>query len=93
MTQNKDIIKIADHHGLNAQCNQLVEEMAELMVALNKLHRKKPSAIYDVAEEIADVEIMLEQIKYLLILDEGHIADIKRYKISRELKRMKNEMS
>lgn len=93
MTQNKDIIKIADHYGLDVQCNQLVEEMAELMVALNKLHRKKPNAIYAVVEEIADVEIMLEQIKYLLDLDDGYISNIKHFKISRELERMENEMS
>ena len=36
---NKDIRTIADHYGYESQSRQLIEEMAELTQALNKLWR------------------------------------------------------
>ncbi len=43
-----------------------------------------------VAEEMADVEVMLAQIKYLMKIDEK-VEAIAKYKIDRQLKRMKKE--
>lgn len=68
------IKKIADHYGYEAQSRQLIEEMAELTQAVNKLWRFEKECIggtieihkAKVTEEIADVEIVLGQIKYLL---------------------------
>ena len=65
----KEAIKsIADHFGYESQSRQLIEEMAELTQAINHLWRydndlKRRNAVY---EELADVEIMIEQIKHLL---------------------------
>ena len=60
--------------GADAQTDMLIEEMSELTKALLKLRRKRNSRIdydepekNDVAEEIADVIIMLVQ--QLIILD------------------------
>jgi len=45
--------------GFNAQSIMLMEECAELIQAVSKLHRTgNPNAMY---EEIADVQIMIEQ--------------------------------
>ena len=68
------IKRIADHYGFEAQSRQLIEEMAELTQAINKLWRFEKECIggtieihkAKVTEEIADVEIVLGQIKYLL---------------------------
>ena len=43
------------------------------------------------AEEIADVEIMISQIKYLRNMPDECIDGIKRYKIQRQLRRIENE--
>ena len=73
-------LETAKYYGYEAQSNQLVEECAELIQAVNKYRRvetglgqpvaedKKAIARDNLVEEIADVELMLEQVKYLLIL-------------------------
>lgn len=84
--------QIADHYGTRLQLEQLIEESAELIVAIRKFICKPSIAtISDVAEEIADVEIMIEQIKYLA----GIRYDVEQYykpaKIERTLKRIGRE--
>ena len=44
----------------------------------------------DIAEEIADVEIMLEQMKYMMGFH-NIVEDIKRYKVARQIKRINAE--
>lgn len=56
---------ILQHYGLSAQIDQTQEECAELIVALNKWKRSKGKIdLKAVAEELADVSIMVEQIKW-----------------------------
>lgn len=99
---SKNIKTIADFYGYDAQSRQLIEEMAELTQAINKFWRKDldlgEKTIFEIpvnspqeeniAEEIADVEICLEQIKYLLNCSE-QVEKSKEYKISRQLERIK----
>lgn len=87
--------RIAEHWGYDAQSNQLVEECAELIQAVNKYRRfkgqnttKEQMAIDNLVEEIADVEIMLEQIKHLLQIPEEELQAIKVYKINRTKERV-----
>ena len=83
---------IANHYGYESQSRQLIEEMAELMQAINKQWRnffcKDTEA--KIVEEIADVEICLEQIKFLMgcgeTIEEKHCE-----KITRQLKRIAEE--
>jgi len=67
--------------GVTTQFNMLIEECAELIVAVNKLDRANPEDINDrledLQEEIADVEIILEQARFIL----GHKAGDKIDKI------------
>ena len=103
---NKEAIKkIADTYGFSEQSRQLSEECAELIVAVNKYHRgiKKPSHTpsdcidkqylsLQIMEEIADVTIMIEQIKYLLSLNSDDIDLFIEQKLNRQLERIeKNE--
>lgn len=58
--RNKHIYDQAlSQYGISAQVDMLIEEMAELMVAL--LHDRRGRET-NIPEEIADVQIMLEQI-------------------------------
>lgn len=102
---NEAIEKIANTYGFSKQSRQLSEECAELIVAVNKYHReiKKPSHTpsdcidkqylsLQIIEEIADVTIMLEQIKHLLKLDDNDIELFIEQKLNRQLERIeKNE--
>lgn len=87
------VFTIADHYGLESQLNILQEELAELIQAVSKYRRGDPAHII---EEIADVEIMLDQVVYLL--DKTTSIDIERFiglhiekKLRRQLKRIKEE--
>lgn len=84
------IKQITDHYGMK-QIRQAAEELAELIVALHHYERVYNSGLdasMHVAEEIADVEIMMEQIKHILNIPEPLIADWKQYKIRRALEEM-----
>lgn len=97
------IKKIADNYGFSEQSRQLYEEMAELIIATNKAYRlqksnacpffdevamERKNAFNNVIEEIADVTIMLEQIKYLLSISDTDINEIIEQKLNRQLERI-----
>ena len=93
---NEAIKKIADTYGYEPQSRQLIEEMAELTTAINKVWRTRNfpctqfdavRAIDNLFEEIADVEIMLEQIKYLMNCHK-EVEEYKTQKIERQLERI-----
>lgn len=92
------IQKIADTYGYDAQSRQCIEEMAELTVAINKAWRKRyddfekrTKDFENIREEICDVEIMLEQIKYLLQISDTDINEIIEQKLDRQLERIESE--
>ena len=92
----QSIIEIADTYGYDAQSRQLIEEMAELTQAINKAWRMGNDfdnllvQKRNIKEEIADVYIMLEQMKYLLNIYEDDIETIINRKILRQLERINN---
>ena len=99
---NEAIKKIADTYGYDAQSRQLIEEMAELTVALNKYYRVSiltPERVNfaeriklgNIKEEIADVTIMIEQIKCLLSLNIDDIDLFIEQKLNRQLERINKE--
>ena len=59
---------IFDHYGSNMQMDVMQEECAELIQAISKIKRKgfRASTFDNLIEELADVEIMIEQMKYML---------------------------
>lgn len=92
------IKQIADYYGYENQKGMLMEEMGELMQAVNKYDRAcaegdlygKEYARWKIVQEIADVRIMLDQMTYLLnaeyVADQQYIE-----KIERQLERIKDE--
>ena len=82
---------IARHYGETKQLNQLQEELAELIVAINK-YRRNAKNILNLVEEIGDVEIMIQQIKYLLKLNPDRLESIRLNKLFREKNRIKERL-
>ncbi|AIY81268.1 hypothetical protein U728_1686 [Clostridium botulinum 202F] len=78
--------KAITEYGEYGQLDVVIEEMAELTQAISKFKRGKN---HNVEEEVADVEIMLEQMR--LIFDSNKIEGIKREKILRLEKRLKED--
>lgn len=70
---------IADHYGYEVQSRQLIENMAKLTQAVNEewkdangfLHVTHDRIVDNIAEKVAGTEIMLDQIKYLLKIEQG----------------------
>lgn len=91
---------IADHYDEESQVDVLIEEMSELTKALLKNRRaaksRKPnldlieSTTLNIVEELADVEIMLQQIIYLFGF-EDEVVGMLEEKLNRQLKRIEKE--
>ncbi|WP_242877619.1 MazG nucleotide pyrophosphohydrolase domain-containing protein [Eisenbergiella tayi] len=88
---------IAERYGYEPQSRQLIEEMAELTQAINKLWRKQnfgesskeiAEAHDNLQEEMADVLIMIWQLKVLLGIGEGELQNIINTKLDRQLERI-----
>ena len=73
----QNIQKIADYYGLDNQTDKTIEECAELIQALVKLESRE-----NTIEEIADMQIMLKQMLYLLDC-EKEVEKVMEYKINR----------
>ena len=76
--------------GGEAQVLCLLEEMAELQEALCK-HKRGRRTLEDIAEEIADVEIMLDQMKLLFHIEKEAEAQRAR-KIARVEERLNHSV-
>lgn len=71
--QRNDLYKKAvEKWGEDSQLDQMIEEMAELTVALNKFKRakhfvaqKKEGVLENIYEELADVKMCLEQMEWI----------------------------
>jgi NTP pyrophosphatase (non-canonical NTP hydrolase) len=56
--------------GRGSQMTMLIEECSELITIVARLLRGRENVINNLVEEIADVEIMIEQIKYIYNINE-----------------------
>ena len=71
-------------YGADSQLNVAIEEMSELIKELCKMKRYGDQYdVQKVIEEIADVEIMLEQVLMLFKLQQGDIDLYKTAKLQR----------
>ena len=79
MTDNEIMLAAIRTYGEESQELVAIEECSELITAICHKHRGRD---HNVAEEIADVEIMLEQLK--IINDcADEVAAIRRHKMER----------
>ena len=80
--------EIIEHYGKENQLKMVVGEIGELLTLFGKEAQGRASKD-DWIEEIADVEIMLEQLKLIKDID---TTDTKRFKIARTLERFKKDV-
>ena len=86
---DKDLRNIAEHYGLRVQMRQLIEEMAELTQVIYKAERYDLDTVREhLVEEVADVEVVLEQVIYLL--GDNRIEQIRAEKIERQKRRIED---
>ena len=90
------IKKIAEHYGFESQREQLIEECAEMIQASQKCKRNDiqnaqqyRERFDNFKEEVADVLIMAQQLRYLLGVRD--IDDIIDKKLDRQIQRIKDE--
>ena len=91
-----DVLKQAiEIFGITQQMDMAMEECAELIVALNKIKRStiidQNKAVDDMLSEVADVEIMIEQIKIMFSGYEA-VESAKKEKLARLAHRVKVEL-
>ena len=79
--------------GEEGQLDQLIEEMAELTIAINKVKRaqkfiaqKKEGVMENFYEELADVKLCLEQMEYMF--GQKNVDDMLDIKIQKFLKQL-----
>lgn len=77
-------------YGVGNQIDQAEQELIELLDALK--HRRRPDRITNVYEEIADVGIMLDQLKLIFHCEEI-VSNIRAQKLARLEQRMKGGLS
>ena len=90
MTKKQVYEQLIEKFGAENQILKCVEELNELGQVLCKLKsksEKKALVIKNIIEEIADVEIMLEQIKLILGIEESDVKKMKSYKLHRTVRR------
>ena len=85
--------KAIRHYGVENQMAQSIEELAELIVAINKCLRYKDDieARNNLVEEVADVLIMIDQLKIIMNIKDYEIECYRRYKLERLERRIENE--
>ena len=99
----EDLLKLIQHYGVNAQQRQLAEEVFELQEAITT-HELKNGVSYEIplteltdtkehiAEEIADVMVLLNQFKAYYNIPNETVLVFMRGKVNRQLERIKNEV-
>lgn len=83
-------------YGAENQCLKAIEEMSELTKAILKLHFAKPTGVEReiikdaVAEEMADVEIMLSQL-HMIYENSSKVEEYREKKLERLNRRLKGD--
>ena len=89
--RRKEILTLAlKKWKLQDQLFMLIEESAELISAVNRYVRRRENSFPEMLEEMADVEILIEQIKISLCYgtDKNRFNSIKAQKIKRLVARL-----
>ncbi len=87
---DKRITEIARHYGYEAQREQFVEECSEAILAVQKVKRRCSNGNFiNLAEEVADVLIMAEQMR--ILISQSLIDEFIQKKLERQIQRIKEE--
>lgn len=99
--EKRAVSKIIDTYGIEPQVDMAIEECSELIKALLKYRRKQygngvfcqDSLSADIIDEIADVSIMLEQLKIIYGFSEKKVEERIEFKLNRQMERILNDES
>lgn len=86
--------KIAQHYGKGKQKIQAAQELNELQALLLRRPdqiQNKAEHIENLIDEIADVEIMIEQLRQLYEIGNNEIHDRINFKLNRQIDRIREE--
>lgn len=97
-------LKIIKHYGVRKQLKYFQTEIYELIEAILSYEDRKKLTYSiddtfkkvlkkDIAEEIADVQVMLNQFKAFYGIKDEDVEEVMKYKIDRQLARIKDEIS
>lgn len=81
-----NLLQIINHYGINNQLKHFQSEVFELIEAI-----LQKDNIEHIAEEIADVLVMLEQLRLYYNIDEASVITVMDGKIERQLRRIADE--
>lgn len=81
MTEKQILEGAIEKWGPAQQIRKTVEELGELIVALSRPDERRQTE--DIAEEIIDVRIMLEQLEIIFSLDPEDLRKARGYKLAR----------
>lgn len=87
----KDLEKICQHYGIRNQLKKLSEEVFELQESAIDSEWDIDGKTEHVAEELADVMVLWEQIRLYYGIPSQTIQGITTEKVKRQLKRIKDE--
>ena len=90
----KDLLKIINNYGVMKQLKYFQSEVFELNESIIRAENPyEPIKDIDhIAEEIADVQVMLNQFKEYYGITDKEIGEFMAYKIERQLERIKEEI-
>ena len=84
--------QILEHYGNQKQELQAVQELTELILLLAaRPDQRGDNYEQNILSELADVQIMCEQIQIMHKISDRAIADMKSYKLRRQLARIEKE--
>ena len=87
--------RVITSNGMNKQLDAAIEELSELIQAICKLKRygyTDDECYFNLAEEMADVEIVLAELK-LMFDNEDNVKKWRTYKLDRLEKRLNEKYS
>ena len=93
-SRERDIWTILRHYGSSLQRLKAMEELSELLLALARisLNEERGSERHaNLMEEMADVEVMMAQMRMVFDIDAEEISRIANKKIDRTLKRIQED--
>ena len=85
--QLRHLTTIVEHYGVYTQENKAIEECSELIKEIS-INNNGINNIEALIDEIADVEVMINQLKIIFYCF-GEVEERIDYKINRQLERMK----
>lgn len=86
--EKADCLKIADHYGANGERNERIKDAMKIWVSGYESMNEN-EAINALAEEVADVELCLRYLSFMVGGDfKARVAEYRKAKIARQLRRM-----